>query len=65
MSRGTSVADAAAVVLLTNVFGRYTSRYANRGYRYALIDTGHIGENLRLAPFEKLDCGKFDAFWRR
>lgn len=34
--------------LLTNVFGRYGWRYANRGYRYALIDTGHIGENLRL-----------------
>lgn len=40
---------AAAVVLLTNVFERYEHRYANRGYRYALIDTGHIGENLRLA----------------
>jgi len=43
------LSGAAAVVLLTNVFGRYTWRYANRGYRYALIDSGHIGENLRLA----------------
>jgi len=40
---------AAAAVLLTNVFDRYRWRYANRGYRYALIDSGHIGENLRLA----------------
>lgn len=40
---------AAAAVLLTNVFRRYRFRYANRGYRYALIDSGHIGENLRLA----------------
>ena len=40
---------AAACVLLTNVFSRYGNRYANRGYRYALIDSGHIGENLRLA----------------
>lgn len=40
---------AAAAVLLTNVFGRYRWRYAERGYRYALIDTGHLGENLRLA----------------
>jgi SagB-type dehydrogenase family enzyme len=39
----------AAVILLTNVFDRYQWRYANRGYRYALIDSGHIGENLRLA----------------
>ena len=43
------LANACAFVLLTNVFGRYTWRYANRGYRYALIDTGHISENLRLA----------------
>jgi SagB-type dehydrogenase family enzyme len=42
-------AKAACAVLLTNVFDRYRFRYANRGYRYALIDSGHIGENLRLA----------------
>lgn len=41
--------NAPAFVLLTNVFDRYTGRYANRGYRYSLIDSGHIGENLRLA----------------
>ena len=40
---------AAFAVLLANAFGRYRARYANRGYRYALIDTGHIVENLRLA----------------
>jgi len=40
---------AAAVILLSNVFARYRRRYANRGYRYGLIDSGHIGENLRLA----------------
>jgi SagB-type dehydrogenase family enzyme len=44
-----AVDGAAAAVLLTNVFARYTGRYANRGYRYALLDSGHIGENLRLA----------------
>jgi len=39
---------AAALVCIANVFERYELRYANRGYRYALIDTGHIGENLAL-----------------
>ena len=48
LERPGQVARAPVVVLLTNVFGRYGWRYANRGYRYALIDTGHIGENLRL-----------------
>lgn len=42
---------AASVVVLTNVFQRYVRRYGDRGYRYALIDTGHQGENLRLAAF--------------
>ena len=37
---------------MTNVFARYRARYANRGDRYALIDSGHIGENLRLAAGE-------------
>jgi SagB-type dehydrogenase family enzyme len=45
-------ARAAAAVFLTNVFARYRVRYANRGDRYALIDSGHIGENLRLAATE-------------
>jgi SagB-type dehydrogenase family enzyme len=48
VERPSEVDNAHAVVLLTNVFRRYGWRYANRGYRYALIDTGHIGENLRL-----------------
>lgn len=49
VERPEAVTTAAACVLLTNVFQRYGNRYANRGYRYALIDSGHIGENLRLA----------------
>jgi SagB-type dehydrogenase family enzyme len=49
LSRPAAFAGAAAAILLTNVFRRYSWRYANRGYRYALIDSGHIGENLRLA----------------
>ncbi len=61
---------AAFAVLLTNVFGRYGARYANRGYRYALIDTGHIAENLRLAAaaegfgeagFARFDDERLDA----
>lgn len=44
-----TIEGAAAAILLSNVFERYSWNYANRGYRYALIDSGHIGENLRLA----------------
>jgi len=49
LERPAQIAGAPALILLTNVFGRYAWRYGDRGYRFALIDTGHIGENLRLA----------------
>jgi SagB-type dehydrogenase family enzyme len=62
LERPEGVENAAAVVLLSNVFGRYTWRYANRGYRYALIDTGHIGENLRLAA---VSAGLAENAWLR
>ncbi len=52
LERPGEAAGCAAAMLLTNVFARYRVRYANRGYRYALIDSGHIGENLRLAAGE-------------
>jgi SagB-type dehydrogenase family enzyme len=57
-----TIENAAAAILLTNVFERYSWKYANRGYRYALIDTGHIGENLRLAA-RSADLGWIQA-WR-
>ena len=60
LERPPAAEKAAALVLLSNVFGRYTWRYANRGYRYALIDSGHIAENLRLAAFS---AGLREAFF--
>jgi SagB-type dehydrogenase family enzyme len=62
LERPAEVENAAAAILLSNVFGRYSWRYANRGYRYALIDTGHIGENLRLAA---ISAGLAEGAWLR
>jgi SagB-type dehydrogenase family enzyme len=62
LERPEELENAAAAILLSNVFGRYTWRYANRGYRYALIDTGHIGENLRLAA---VSAGLAEGMWLR
>lgn len=46
--RQTLVQKAAALFVLTGVFPRTTSKYGERGYRYALLDAGHIGQNLYL-----------------
>ncbi len=37
------------VVILTAVWARTQYKYGQRGYRYVLLDAGHVGENLYLA----------------
>lgn len=39
----------AAVFLFTTIFHRTAWKYGNRGYRYVLLDAGHVAENLLLA----------------
>lgn len=40
--------DAATVLILTGVFSRTKEKYGQRGYRYALLEAGHIGQNVYL-----------------
>ena len=42
------VADAAVVFLMTAVFARTQMKYGDRGYRYILLEAGHIGQNIHL-----------------
>lgn len=39
----------AAVFLFTTIYHRTAWKYGDRGYRYVLLDTGHVVENLLLA----------------
>lgn len=40
---------AAATVLISGVVERTTRKYGDRGYRYVLLDVGHLGQNLYLS----------------
>jgi SagB-type dehydrogenase family enzyme len=40
---------AAAVILVSAVFVRSTFKYGDRGYRFALLEAGHLGQNAVLA----------------
>lgn len=40
---------ASCVMILTAVFSRNQMKYGERGYRYILLEAGHIGQNLYLA----------------
>lgn len=40
--------EASAVIFLTAVFGRTEEKYGIRGYRYVLLEAGHITQNICL-----------------
>ncbi len=40
---------AAAVILVAAVFPRTTFKYGERGYRFALLEAGHVAQNVNLA----------------
>ena len=41
--------DASAAILVLGVFGRTRFKYGQRGYRFALLEAGHVGQNVVLA----------------
>lgn len=50
------VKDASFAIIMTAVFDRSQMKYGERGYRYMLLEAGHIGENFYLAS-EALGLG--------
>ena len=44
-----ATADAAVAFLLVGVLGRSSFKYGERGYRFVLLEAGHIAQNLLLA----------------
>ena len=37
------------LLAITGVFDRTQVKYGERGYRYALLEAGHVGQNVYLA----------------
>lgn len=55
--------DAAVLFFLTAIFERSVFKYGDRGYRFVLMESGHISQNLNLAAaglgFGALNIGGF------
>lgn len=47
--QGEIISDATVLVFLTGHFERVTFKYGDRGYRFALLEAGHVAQNLNLA----------------
>ena len=59
------VRQASIVVLISGVLERTKLKYGERGYRYTLLDIGHLGQNLYLSCTAlelaiMTTCGFFD-----
>lgn len=50
------IEKAAVIFIITGVLDRTRIKYGDRGYRYALIEAGHVGQNLCLLATE-IDLG--------
>lgn len=50
------VTEASVVIFITALFERTTTKYGERGYRFALLEAGHVGQNLALTACA-LDLG--------
>lgn len=48
----TFVFNADSVIVIAADIKRHSSKYANRGYRYSLIEAGHAAQNIHLALAE-------------
>jgi SagB-type dehydrogenase family enzyme len=44
--------SAAAVIFISAIFARSTFKYGDRGYRFVLLEAGHLGQNANLTAQE-------------
>lgn len=46
---GADISTAPLVVVIAAVFGKTTAKYGDRGYRYILLEAGHVAQDIALA----------------
>ncbi len=57
MSSSSILLETSYIICITSVFHRTTEKYGSRGYRYILLEAGHVAQNMLLAGFEKKTVG--------
>lgn len=57
---------ASLLIFVTALFGRSTFKYGQRGYRFVLLEAGHVAQNINLAASAlKLGCLNVGGFFDR
>ena len=58
------VRNASCMLVMTAVFARTQNKYGARGYRYVLVEAGHIGQNIYLiSQALGLKCTGLGGVW--
>lgn len=58
--------QASLLVFITAVFERSTFKYGDRGYRFTLLEAGHVAQNINLVPNALgLGCVNLGGFFDR
>ncbi len=58
--------DASVILMVTAMFERSTFKYGARGYRFALMEAGHVAQNINLAATALgLGCCNLGGFYDR
>jgi SagB-type dehydrogenase family enzyme len=58
--------EAELIVFVTAIFEKTTYKYGDRGYRFVLLEAGHVGQNLALvASALELGCLNIGGFFDR
>lgn len=66
MIQGDIVVQASVVVFLTAIFERSIFKYGDRGYRFILMESGHVAQNLNLVSGALgLGCLNIGGFFDR
>lgn len=64
LNNDTLLHGASGVFVICGDLDRHSSKYANRGLRYTLIESGHVAQNVHLAAIERhyatLEYGGFN-----
>jgi SagB-type dehydrogenase family enzyme len=57
---------AALIVFITAIFERSTFKYGERGYRFILLEAGHVAQNINLVTIGlELGCVNLGGFYDR
>jgi SagB-type dehydrogenase family enzyme len=64
--QGNLAVDTSMIVFITAIFERSVFKYGNRGYRFTLLEAGHVAQNLNVAATALgLACVNIGGFFDR